>query len=438
MMKKKISFIPAVFALLLLFTVNSFAATKFITAAEDYIDSESCSMLEYDASKIYSETGIGVYAVITEDETYENAYDLSEAFMAGLTNENCVVLVHSVKSQSYAVNCTPGLFTDDELASFGDAYNSDSASTYYFGVEAYMETVKKAINANGLNSSSNLGELFTEQTDEDELILWNNPVEETKPAYDPAITNVFEITEPAQTGASSIASERLLPRLVDAAGIIDDAKEETLLNKLDSISESKKIDVAIVTTAQLNGKEPMEFADDYFDYNGFGYGSKRSGILLLISVNPKYIYISTCGKGEKIITNGEVDSVIDTFYDDIKDGSYLTGCTKFADEAERQIKSLNRYPLILVFIAIIIGFLFSSIKVSSLKARHKTVQKKQQAVDYILPGSLVLLASQDNFIDKHVDVSAIVASTGSRGSGSSGGGHISSSGSHHGGGGRGF
>ena len=40
----------------------------------------------------------------------------------------------------------------------------------------------------------------------------------------------------------------------------------------------------VVLYADLDAnKTPMEMADDYFDYNGYGIGAERSGVLLLVA-----------------------------------------------------------------------------------------------------------------------------------------------------------
>lgn len=83
--------------------------------------------------------------------------------------------------------------------------------------------------------------------------------------------------------AVSIPQERQEDRLVDLAGVIEDEKESKLKSKLDSISEEWNCDVAIVFVESLQGKDVTAYADDFYDYNGYGMGTDDSGILLLIS-----------------------------------------------------------------------------------------------------------------------------------------------------------
>ena len=41
------------------------------------------------------------------------------------------------------------------------------------------------------------------------------------------------------------------------------------------------MDAVIVTSNNLNGKSQQDYADDYFDYNGYGVGKEKSGLLSL-------------------------------------------------------------------------------------------------------------------------------------------------------------
>lgn len=103
--------------------------------------------------------------------------------------------------------------------------------------------------------------------------------------------------------AQSIPEERQAERLVDAAGLLsaDDAAE--LLKKLDEISERQACDVVIVTVNSLEGKTPTAYADDFFDYTGYGYGENDDGILFLISMEERDWAISTYAFGVVAFTD---------------------------------------------------------------------------------------------------------------------------------------
>lgn len=72
----------------------------------------------------------------------------------------------------------------------------------------------------------------------------------------------------------TIPQERLQPRLVDQADLLTDTQEDSLQKELDDISNKLDFDVAIVTVDSTGSRTPQAFADDYYDYNGFGMGGE--------------------------------------------------------------------------------------------------------------------------------------------------------------------
>ena len=80
-------------------------------------------------------------------------------------------------------------------------------------------------------------------------------------------------------------------RLVDKAKLIEKADEEAFLEKLDTISEELQFDFVVATVKTTGGKDIQTFTDDYFDENGFGYDSSHNGVALVISMNPRAVYI---------------------------------------------------------------------------------------------------------------------------------------------------
>ena len=61
-------------------------------------------------------------------------------------------------------------------------------------------------------------------------------------------------------------------RIVDDANVLTEAQEDKLLSYINKVSEDNSFDLVIVTINTLNNKDVTAYADDYFDYNGYGYG----------------------------------------------------------------------------------------------------------------------------------------------------------------------
>ena len=69
-------------------------------------------------------------------------------------------------------------------------------------------------------------------------------------------------------------------RLVDNGDLILDYEEEQIIRILDEKSQKLNFDIVVVTTNSTDGKSSMAYADDFFDYNGYGMGDNYDGALL--------------------------------------------------------------------------------------------------------------------------------------------------------------
>ena len=67
--------------------------------------------------------------------------------------------------------------------------------------------------------------------------------------------------------------------------------------------QRQQFDVAVVTADTLDGKTPMAYADDFYDYNGYGFGESKDGVLLLVSMEDRDWWITTTGYGITAITD---------------------------------------------------------------------------------------------------------------------------------------
>ena len=135
---------------------------------------------------------------------------------------------------------------------------------------------------------------------------------------------LFILMLPAK--ASSIPAERQKPLLVDDAGLLTTEESTALLEKLEEISQRQQNEVAIVTVNSLDGKTAQAYADDYYDYNGYGYGENDDGILLLISMGERKWAISTYGYCHlTAFTDAGISYISNEFQMKLSSGKYAQG-----------------------------------------------------------------------------------------------------------------
>lgn len=243
-----------------------------------------------------------------------------------------------------------------------------------------------------------------------------------------------------------IPETRQLPRLVDRADLLSELEEEELEARLDEISERQQADVVVVTVNSLDGKSAQDYADDFYDYNGYGIGTDKSGILLLVSMEARDWHITTTGFGIRAITDAGLDYISDQFLPYLSDGEYLDAFDTYADLCDEfltQAKTGNAYDgdhmpkgaypwLKNLLIALGSGDVIALLIVEGMRRSLKSVKMQRSAENYVRAGSMQVTRRQDHFLYTRTSKSARPKNN----SGSSGSStHTSSSGTSHGGGG---
>ena len=240
-----------------------------------------------------------------------------------------------------------------------------------------------------------------------------------------------------------------LPRLVDQADLLTDSEESALSDRLDEISERHQFDVVVVTVDSLEGETAVVYADDFYDYNGYGFGDERDGILLLISMEERDWCISTTGYGITAFTDAGQAYISERFVTDLSVGDYAAAFTNFAvlcdafitqaDTGEPyDIDHLPQEPFDLVWnlaVALIIAFVISLIVTGIMRGQLKTVHSQSEADNYIKQGSMHLTRKNDLYLYRHVDRRKKAENNSSTRSGNPRGSHPhkSASGTRHGG-----
>lgn len=246
--------------------------------------------------------------------------------------------------------------------------------------------------------------------------------------------------------ADTIPDERLQPRLVDGADILTDSEESQLLSKLDSVSEELQFDVVIATAYGLGGEYISDVADDYYDYNGFGYGSSADGCILLVDMDTRKWWISTCGYGITALTDTGIDYIGEKIEGDLSAGYYYDAFVTYTDLVEdfvNQARTGSPYDsgnlpkegyswFFGIVFSLAAGFGIALISVFVMKGKLKSVRRQPAAKDYLVAGSMNVTSSRDIFLYRNVTRRARPKES----SGSST--HSSSSGRSHGGGGGSF
>ena len=272
-----------------------------------------------------------------------------------------------------------------------------------------------------------------------------------------------------QTGAVSGQT-----RVFDQAGLFSETEIIQLEEKIAQCRKSTKMDVVIVSAYADGERSAEEYADDYYDYGGFGVGKKASGVLLLYYMDGPgqpggECYISTAGTMINMLTDERIESILDDVYGDLGNRDFAGATEHFLEDVKAYVKEgvesgqytydrdtgeIVRYHSIRLYevaIAMVIAGILAGSVCLDIKKRYAMKQSSREVSNslqaYRADCAFHFSVAGDKMVNKYVRSVPIPRNTssgsGGRGhSGSSSAGrstiHTSSSGRSHGGGGRRF
>lgn len=405
MKKRVLSFLVAL-VILLAYAVPAFAATNIIGVDFTAEENQAIDNL----SDVIKDT-YGIEAYIAFDETVSGSEGTialaKDTYSANASGENGICLAYS-SDMYYVYTC--GIATDMVPSSFEDdlwSYLSNYTDSYYNFSVAYYTYINSTLASSG------------------------------------------DVEAIAEVGDGMPVDDYLMERqghyVIDDAGLITVEQANALEEKLNEISTRQGFDVVVVTTNTLDGKTAEAYADDYYDYNGYGQGDSFDGCLLLVSMEDRDWHISTTGYGITALTDAGIDYISDHFVSYLSDGNYNLAFNTYADLVDEFVthaktsspydvgnlpKDAKKFEIKFLLYGLITGFIAALIIVSVLKAQLKSVSHKTEANEYLVEGSLCVTNQSDTFVTAHVSKT--------RREKSSGGGsstHTGSSGTSHGGGG---
>lgn len=240
-------------------------------------------------------------------------------------------------------------------------------------------------------------------------------------------------------------------RVVDELGKLTAEQKSSLESRIFQVSEKYEQDIVILF-ADGGGISPEVVADDYYDYNGYGIGPSRDGVLLFLDPVNRDWYLSTTGKSIKVFTDNGIDKVLGPAIKvPLKDNDWYGGATVFVDECERFMEAeangkaitgleFTTLQTIIIWVFAIIGGLLGGFIAALFVVENvfmnplKNEGRLADARDYAIPRSLQITGGHDKFVRRAVQ--RVRRQTESSSGGYSGSStHTSSSGTTHGGGG---
>ena len=410
MIKKRLFSLLLILSLMLSLSVAAYGETdRFVFDETGQITGEELQTLDNLGARIYADTGAAVCLCLS-NETGEDLHSFAQRFWAdSIGADDGILLVHNPETSmiSYAAfgeKCAA--LGEEKLTALAEAYNS--GASYFEGAHSYMNLAYASLGGPGLE----------------------------------------------------VPDERQYDRVVDLAGVIDSNTLAELNRMADEVSEKYACDVAAVIVKSLGGKSVVEYADDFYDYNGYGYGQNKDGILLLLSLEERDFNFTGEGYGAVAFTDYGRENYLSPHFKEYLKGSrggvddwagaircYITDCGTLLEQArnghpydyygsntvvEREKKTVKDVAPGAALISAIIGFFSGGIPAGAMKRKMKSVEKNYGAGNYAR-GGLQMRRSEDRFLYSNVHRTPIPREEHRTGGGGGGGStmHFSSSGHSH-------
>lgn len=223
----------------------------------------------------------------------------------------------------------------------------------------------------------------------------------------------------------------------DAADLLSQTEEKKIGNLARELSEKKQINVIVVTTddkgesySQNDDGSESFAADKYAELSGFTSFKDNSGVLLLIDMENRYVYIYTYATAHAAVTNEECVAMTDSVV-------YKLQQQKYADALESLIGQISDNDffsgaLVMLYVLYIAGPLAIVAVVLFIAAHRKRSKITTNYTTYMDLVNTKNLGDQDIFDHKTVTVTTTSSSSGGghSGGGGGGGGHSGGGGSH--------
>lgn len=408
-MTKKI--IALIFAMLLCLSmmVSASAYTEsYVVDNGNILNSSEISELNLQAQTIENKYGCAVMFCFAEDTEGLSTTDFCEEYYDDFTDSpDGILITLNLAENNYSWYCAGNarsVFGDSVMENAMQLYNDNES--YFGGVKAVFTMAD-----NVLMSAP----------------LLNQPTEPTKGEEKPT-----EATTPTEPTTEFQRVERTLPLVVDRAELLSDEEEKALIARCEAFTAEHKIEIAIVTVNDFEGKTYEEYGDDFYDYNGYGYGKNDDGLLVLFKPGAdgeRALYITTHGKGEMNFFETIREEMYSAMKDLIIAEDYNGAFNAFLDKAEYTMRP-NVSPIWL-FVLVIVGAVIGLLIITKMTMPNYTVAKRD-AANYARPGSLAVTNRYDNFAYTNTKrVAKAKDSSDDSDSGSRSSTHTSSSGRTH-------
>lgn len=125
----------------------------------------------------------------------------------------------------------------------------------------------------------------------------------------------------------------------DEASLFSETEKVELQEHASRLIEQYQMDIRIVTTNDSEGKSAGQYASDFYDQHGFGYEGTADGILYLIDMDNREVYIFTRDRIVDYFPDSTVEQILDYVYPYLTDEAFGESAKAFLVDLERTMEA---------------------------------------------------------------------------------------------------
>lgn len=117
-------------------------------------------------------------------------------------------------------------------------------------------------------------------------------------------------------------------QVIDRANLFTASEIQQMNEIIKRIEREHQVDMVVLSTNDVpdDYSESMwrvrDYADDFYDNGGYGMGEDNSGMLILLDMNNRVVWLSTGGVMIEYINDAREEAIIDAGYNDLRWGNY--------------------------------------------------------------------------------------------------------------------
>lgn len=118
-------------------------------------------------------------------------------------------------------------------------------------------------------------------------------------------------------------------RVFDKAGLFSEAEKSSMEEEIASMRKDMNMDVVIVTTDDAAGKSAEKYCEDFYINGKFGTGKDYSGVIFLIDMDNRELFIAPVGTMNRFLTDKRWNEILDNAYQGASNGDYAASAEAF-------------------------------------------------------------------------------------------------------------